>query len=250
MFNNHHYNAPGGSYSRLYADMAEQTHLLIAGATGSGKSTVINGIINALLHDTPDDDRFYFIDLKRVELGDYRFLPHTLGYADDIGSAKRVLQSALDTIEARYRDMQRRRIKRYDGAHIYVIIDEFADLMTTAKKEVLPLIQRIGQIGRAAAVHIIAATQCPLATIIPTTVKVNFTAILGLRTATKAHSRNIIDRAGCEDLPDPRTTNTAYGYYQRGANTDLYQLPMVPEAERMRLVDYWTNYSRPAWRVC
>ena len=94
----HTYTAPGGSYSRLYADMASKPHLLIAGKTGSGKSTVLNGIIHALLHDTPDADRFIMIDLKKVELSDYKYIPHLHKYADDGQSALQALQQALREI--------------------------------------------------------------------------------------------------------------------------------------------------------
>lgn len=240
----HHYTAPDGSYSRLYADMARQTHLLIAGAAGSGKSTIINGILHAMLHSTPAEVRFILIDLKRVELDEYRFLPHVHSYADSAPAALDALQRALDTIEARYTDMQRRRLKKYDGSHLYVIIDELADLMTTAPKQARPLIQRIMQIGRAAAVHVIAATQCPLSCVIPTPIKVNFTASLGLMTRSAQDSRNIIFRPGCEQLPYPPDAGVAYGYYVKGPKTELYQLPQVDDTERRRIIAYWDR--RPA----
>ena len=237
------YTAPGGSYSRLYADMADQPHLLIAGATGSGKSTVIQGILHALLHDAPTDDRFIFIDLKRVELDEYRYLPHVHTYADDAPSALQALQTALNLIEARYMDMQRRHIRKYDGSHIYVIIDELADLLTVAKAEATPLLQRITQIGRAARVHLIGATQIPIAKIISTEIKVNFTAKLGLMTATAQDSRNIIGVKGCEKLPYPPDAGHAFGYYLRGPKLELYQLPQTPESERLRVITHWERQS-------
>lgn len=237
------YTTPGGSYSRLYADMAQQKHLLIAGATGSGKSTALDGILHAILHGSPADDRLILIDIKKVELIDYHELPHLHSYADDVPSALQALQTAIDIMLARYTDMQRRRIKTYDGSNLYVIIDELADLMTTAPKQVTPLIQRIAQLGRSASCHLIAATQCPITAVIPTPIKVNFPAKLGLMTATAQDSRNIIARTGCEKLPYPPDTHEAYGYYLRGPKCDLYQLPMVPEAERRRIIDHWTRQS-------
>ena len=237
------YTAPGGSYSRLYADMANQTHLLIAGASGSGKSVVISGILHALLHDTPAADRFILIDLKRVELDEYRDLPHVITYADDAPGALQALQTALDTIEARYTYMKPRRLRIYDGSHIYVIIDELADLMTTAGKQAEPLLQRISQIGRGARVHLIMATQSPITKIITTPIKVNMTASLGLMTRSAQDSRNIIYKAGCEKLPYPPDAGEAYGYYMRGPKCDLYQIPMVPDAERRRVIDHWTRKS-------
>lgn len=237
------YTTPGGPYSRLYADMANQTHLLIAGASGSGKSVVISGILHALLHDTPAADRFILIDLKRVELDEYRYIPHTIAYADDAPGALQALQTALDTIEARYTYMKPRRLRTYDGSHIYVIIDELADLMTTAGKQAEPLLQRISQIGRGARVHLIMATQSPITKVITTPIKVNMTSSLGLMTRSAQDSRNIIYRAGCEKLPYPPDAGEAYGYYMRGPKCDLYQIPMVPDAERRRVIDHWTRQT-------
>lgn len=229
---------PGGSRAAVYADMSKQTHILIAGKTGSGKSVVINGIIHALLVDNaPGQVSFIMIDPKRVELVQYKALPHCLYYASEPGQPVAALRYALNIIERRYKDMQQQRQRKYTGGAVYVIIDELADLMTTARREVLPLLQRIAQIGRAANVHIIAATQCPLAEIIPTPLKVNFDSIIGLKTATRQHSRNIIDRPGCEDLPP-----YGYGYYITPAGFSLEKLPMIPDAELNRVIDHWSRY--------
>ena len=237
------YSVPGGSYSRLFADIARQPHALIAGTTGSGKSTVINGLFHALLHSTPAEVGFILIDLKKVELDEYRHLPHVRTYADDVPSALQALQTAIDIMTARYTDMQRRHIRQYDGSHLYVIIDELADLMTTAPKQATPMIQRITQLGRGAACHVIAATQCPISSVIPTPIKVNFPAKLGLMTATAQDSRNIIGRPGCEKLPYPPDAREAYGYYLRGPKCELYQLPKVTDAERQRVINHWTRQS-------
>ena len=230
------YTTPAGSYSRLYADMAAQPHMLIAGATGSGKSVVINGIIHALLYQSPATVGLILIDVKRVELCEYKRLPHTITYADDVPGAVNALQAAINITEARYKDMQRRRQRLYSGSDIYVIIDELADLMTTAKRLVMPLIQRLCQIGRAARVHVIAATQCPIAAVIPTPIKVNFDSRLGLRTRSAQDSRNILGLAGCERLP-----RYGQGYYMTPEGIDCYKLPMADEADRQRLINYWSG---------
>ena len=237
------WTTPAGEYSRLYADMLEQPHLLIAGATGSGKSVIINGMIYAAMYDSPAVNRFILIDVKRVELSDYKRLPHTIAYADDVKSAINALNLALMHTEARYKDMQRRKLRMYDGAHIYVIIDELADLMTTAKRQAMPLIQRLCQIGRAARVHVVAATQCPLAAVIPTPIKVNFDARVGLRTRSAQDSRNILGMTGCECLP-----RYGLGYYMRPEGIDKYKIPMVADADRLRMVDYWTH-TKPKKRL-
>ena len=127
------WETPQGSYYNLFADMLKQPHLLVAGATGSGKSVVINGIITTALKDSPAAVQFIFIDPKRVELVDYRPLPHTLKYASEPGDMVQALQYAMDTTESRYRAMQARHEKNYSGGAVYVVIDELADLMTTNK---------------------------------------------------------------------------------------------------------------------
>lgn len=231
---------PGGNRPVVYTELSKQTHVLIAGKTGSGKSVVINGIIYSLLIDAlPNEVQFIFIDPKRVELCQYKTMPHCIMYASEPGQPKTALQTALNITENRYKTMQRNGQKKYTGGHVYVIIDELADLILTAKKDVLPLIQRICQIGRAANVHIIAATQCPLTKVIPTEIKVNFDCIIGLKTATKQHSRNIIDRPGCECLP-----RYGYGYIITPEGINLYKLPMIEEKELDRVVLHWTNRKK------
>lgn len=237
------WETPQGSYYNLFADMLKQPHLLVAGATGSGKSVVINGIITTALKDSPAAVQFIFIDPKRVELVEYKPLPHTLKYASEPGDMVQALQYAMDTTESRYRAMQARHEKNYSGGAVYVVIDELADLMTTNRKQVQPLIQRLAQIGRAANVHIIAATQCPLSAVIPTPIKVNFDSRVGLRTRSKQDSRNILGLPGCETLP-----RYGQGYYMTSAGLQLYNIPMYSPAEVQRLVDYWKHHSRPRLR--
>lgn len=210
----------------MYADMLQQPHLLIAGATGSGKSVIINGLIYTAMQDAPREREFILIDPKRVELVDFKHLSHTIQYASEPDDIVNALETALTVTERRYKIMQRQHAKKYDGSHVYVIIDELADLMTTDKKRVQPLIQRLGQIGRAARVHVIAATQCPLACVIPTPIKVNFDARVGLRTRSAQDSRNILGIAGCEKLP-----RYGKGYYMTPEGMEKVDIPMIPEAE-------------------
>ena len=191
----------GGQVPALFADMLNQPHLLIAGASGSGKSVLLNGLVCAILRHHPNQKKMILIDPKRTELNEYARMPHTLRHATEPDEIIDALHYAMGIVNARYKSMQRRKERTYGGKDVYVIIEEFADLMTTAKKETLPTVQRLCQIGRAAKVHVILVTQCPLATVIPTAVKVNFTAICGLRTATRQQSRNILDMPGLEQLP-------------------------------------------------
>lgn len=235
-----YWTTPRMEYYSLYADMLQQTHLLIAGATGSGKSVVINGIITTSLKDSPAQVQYILIDPKRVELSQYRRLPHCIAYASEPGSMIQALHAALDIIENRYKAMQKQGARKYTGSHIYIVIDELADLMTTNKKQVQPLIQRIAQIGRAANVHIIAATQCPLSAVIPTPIKVNFDSRVGLRTRSKQDSRNILGCAGCECLP-----SYGQGYYMTAQGIELYRIPMYDNATTTHLIQHWTRQNKP-----
>ena len=230
------YRSPGGAYYKLYMDMAQQPHLLIAGATGSGKSVIINGIIYTLLLRCPDKAGLILIDPKRVELVQYKDCPHCLYYASEPDTIVKALKIALDVINNRYQRMQTAQQRKYTGSDIYVIIDELADLMTTNKREVAPLLQRIAQIGRAARVHIVAATQCPLAIVIPTQIKVNFDARVGLRTRSAQDSKNILGVNGCEQLP-----RYGQGFYMRPEGTQLYNIPMHTDAQINSIVNHWTS---------
>ena len=230
----------------IYKDMLNQTHLLIAGTTGSGKSVLINGLIHtALSLNSSLSAEFIFIDLKRVELCQYKDLPHCKMYADNINSSISALETALRITEERYQVMQQANIKKYNSSVLYVVIDELADLMTVNKKAVVPLLQRICQIGRAANVHVIAATQCPLATVIPTQIKVNFDTRVGLRTLSAQDSRNILGVSGCECLPK-------YGkaYYMSPDYTELQliDIPMINDSELNNIVTFWKK-SIPHYEI-
>ena len=224
-----------GTVYTLYDDMLKQTHLLVAGATGSGKSVVINGIIYNGLYNSPDDFKMILDDPKRVELSMYRDLPHTLRYASEPEEMVQALKYAMKETERRYQAMQAAKIRKYNGGDLYVIIDELADLMTTNKKQIQPLIQRLCQIGRAAKVHVIAATQCPLSCVISTPIKVNFISKVALRTMCAQDSRNIMGKTGCELLP-----KYGKGYYITENNEQLYNIPMYTDDELQEVVDYWT----------
>lgn len=237
------WTTPQGDYYELYKDMLKQPHLLIAGATGSGKSVVINGLIYTALYDSPAAVEFILIDPKRVELVDYKTLPHTLKYASEPGDMVQALELAMTITESRYKTMQAQRVKKYGGGAVYVIIDELADLMTTDRRHVQPIIQRLCQIGRAANVHVIAATQCPLAAVIPTPIKVNFDSRVALRTRSAQDSRNILGVKGCELLP-----RYGQGYYMTPDGLKLYNIPMQTPDELSRQVTYWKR-TRPRYKL-
>lgn len=232
----HMITSMGGEVPAIFSDMLSQPHLLIAGASGSGKSVLLNGLLCAIARYHPAQKQMILIDPKRVELNEFSKLPHTITHATDTESIISALNSASDIVERRYKEMQKRGERTYTGADIYVVIEEFADLMTTAKKRTLPVVQRICQIGRAAKVHVILVTQCPLAKIIPTEIKVNFTAICGLHTATRQQSRNIIDMPGLELLP-------RYGQciYQTPCGVHRYVIPYTGDEERRKITSFYFN---------
>lgn len=219
----------------LFDHMIEQKHLLIAGCTGSGKSVLLNGLIYTGLFKGPDKIKYVFIDVKKVELIQYKDVPHTLCYADTVPAAVNALDCTIKECMTRFEYMQKKRIKKYDGPHIYVIIDELADLMATAKKQVTPLLQRICQLGRAANIHVIACTQCPLASIIPTAIKVNFDARVGLHVISKQDSRNIMECTGLELLP-------AFGFcwYRFPGYTIKATIPYITDDTINEMIKHWT----------
>jgi S-DNA-T family DNA segregation ATPase FtsK/SpoIIIE len=153
----------------------------------------------------------------------------------------KALRQAVELMENRLRQMHSVGERVWSGSQIYVVIDELADLLTTAKVEVVPLLQRICQLGRAAGVHCIAATQCLLASVLPTQVRVNFAAIVCLRTATKQQSRFIVDKTGAELFPDPKVEGKALAYYRTGADIKQFEVYRVPEDEQNRLIEWWTS---------
>ena len=236
------YITPEAEVYTKFLRLAERPHLLIAGATGSGKSVALNGIIHSLLvRYSPFDCQFILIDPKKVELQQYRDLPHTFRYADNHPDIVRALQFALDETDRRFDAMQKDGTKEYDGPHMYVIIDELADLMVSIKNETLPLLQRLAQIGRAARIHIIACSQNVMAQTIPTVLKCNFSTILGLRTCNKAQSRFLISAGGCEMLPDPKREGKGYGYLRDGADLEKILIYKYPDEEINRVINWWKS---------
>lgn len=236
------YRTPAGTVYKPFLHLAECPHLLIAGATGSGKSVALNGIIHSLLMtSSPVRCMFVLIDPKKVELVQYNDLPHVARYASDHPEIVRSLQWAVEETDRRFSEMQRKGIREYDGPHLYVVIDELADLMVSIKKETLPLLQRLAQVGRAARVHVIACTQNVLAVTIPTVLKCNFSTVLGLRTCNAQQSRFLISATGCEMLPDPKREGKGYGFIRDGADLEKILIYKYPEEETEAVLKWWTT---------
>lgn len=202
-------------------DLASMPHLLIAGATGAGKSVAINVLLTSLLYSKkPDEVKFVLIDPKRVELKPYKllkdhFLPKIPGMEDQIivtdpQKAVSALRSVVREMEHRYELLEKcgvRNIGEYnkkmkDGAMFYlvVVIDELADLMITAGREVEEPITRLAQMARAVGIHLIVATQRPSVDVITGIIKANFPSRIAFQVASKVDSRTILDVSGAEQL--------------------------------------------------
>lgn len=235
------YVTPTGSVFELYETMLNQSHLLVAGATGSGKSVLINSLISTAVYNSPAKVQLVLLDPKTTELWQWAQLPHTIRYAYDTADMIKALRESVELMENRLRHMHSVGERVWAGSQIYIVIDELADLLTTNKADAVPLLQRICQLGRAAGIHCIAATQCLLASVLPTQIRVNFPAVVCLRTATKQQSRFICDATGAEMFPDPKTEGKALAYFRTGADIRRFEVYRVPDDEQQRLLAWWES---------
>ncbi len=209
------------------ADLAKMPHLLIAGATGAGKSGCINALISSILFRcTPEEVRFIMVDPKMLELSIYNDIPHLLApVVVDPKMASGALKWAVSEMENRYRTMAQftaRNITDFNAKmarlrqeapteedrdeipdalpYIVVVIDELADLMMTAPSDIESSLARLAQMARAVGIHLIIATQRPSVNVITGTIKANFPTRIAFRVASKVDSRTIIDANGGEKL--------------------------------------------------
>ena len=236
------WKCPKITVSNLCLDMQNQAHILIAGSTGSGKSVLVNSFIYSMLYKSPEKLELILIDPKRVELVKYRKLPQCRKYATENRDIIAALSHAIDTMEKRYKQMQRHGTVKYDGSEIWIIIDELADLMTTCKKQVTPLLCRLTQLGRAANIHVLAATQRPTREIITGQIKVNLDCRIALRCPARQDSVNIIGRGGAELLP--RYGN---GYYMVPAGITLEEIPYTEPETINNTIEHWTKQKPLLW---
>ncbi len=199
----------------VMANLAKMPHLLIAGATGAGKSVAVNSIIcSILLKATPEDVRMLMVDPKRIELSCYEDIPHLLHpVVVDPKLASRALQWAVREMERRYQIMEEKRVKNIasyneacadgDGERlplIVIIIDELADLMMVSSREVEDAVARLAQMARAAGMHLILATQRPSVDVLTGLIKANFPTRMSFKVSSKIDSRTILDTSGAEHL--------------------------------------------------
>ena len=196
----------------IFSDIEDMPHLLIAGATGSGKSVVIHSLITSLLYkNSPATLKLILIDPKRVELSIYEGLPHLVSpVLTDSKKAASVFRWAISEMERRYElllQAGRRDIKGYNIDHsqdpipyLLIVVDELADLMTTYGREVEGSVIRLAQMARATGIHLVLSTQRPSVEVITGLIKANITNRIALQVPSQVDSRTILDASGAEKL--------------------------------------------------
>lgn len=256
--------------AKYVADLAKMPHLLIAGATGAGKSVGVNTLVMSILYKaSPDEVKFIMVDPKRLELGLYADIPHlSTPIITDPKRAAVALRWAVTEMERRYKDLAGYAVRNIDGyndkikgylkegrlddngdpyrklPYIVIIIDELADLMMVSGKEVEESITRLAQMARAVGIHLVLATQRPSVDVITGLIKANFPARISFRVSSKVDSRTIIDGNGAESLlgqgdmlflpPGNSNVTRVHGAY-------------VNEAEIGKVVEFIKAQGRPEY---
>ncbi len=241
----------------VVADLAKMPHLLVAGTTGSGKSVAVNTMIcSILMTKTPQDLRLILVDPKMLELSMYDDIPHLLvPVVTNPHKAAKALNWAVYEMERRYQLMSDAKVRNLEGYNkaaekqegaerlpqIVIIIDELADLMMVAGKEVEQAICRIAQKARAAGLHLILATQRPSVDVITGLIKANLPSRLSFQVSSKIDSRTILDQMGAEQL-----LGMGDGLFLSGGR-DLKRVhcAFVSDAEVMELVEHLKAQGEP-----
>jgi S-DNA-T family DNA segregation ATPase FtsK/SpoIIIE len=242
----------GVSGEPVAADLAKMPHLLIAGATGSGKSVCINSIIGCLLmHNAPEDVRIVLIDPKRVELANFAHIPHLVfskiitDVEDVLGTLKAVIHE-MDSRYRRFASVGVRNVEAYNKSprathklpYWVIIIDELADLMMAAPIEVERQTCRLAQLARATGIHLVIATQRPSVDVVTGLIKANFPTRIAFAVSSQVDSRTILDGGGAEKLlgrGDMLFMPTDASKPKR------LQGSFVSDAELDRIVAWWTS---------
>lgn len=251
------------------ADLGKMPHLLVAGATGAGKSVCLNSILLSFLYKArPEEVKLLLIDPKRIELAVYADLPHLVHpVVTDMSHAKNALDWAVHEMDNRYDGMARlgvRNIASYNQKlkelgkdrpadlvdlefmpYLVIIIDELADLMLTAAKEVETSIVRLAQLARAAGIHMVLATQRPSVDVVTGLIKANFPCRISFQVTSKHDSRTILDTVGAEHL----LGRGDMLFKPSGGRLQRLHGAFVSDDEVIRVVDFWKKQQAPSYKV-
>jgi len=239
----------GAGGEAVAADLTRMPHLLIAGATGSGKTVCLNSIISCLLlHNSPDDVRFIMIDPKRVELVTFNGVPQLLApVVVDTAKALKALRWLNQEMDNRYRQFAKAGARNIEGynkdrppaevlPYLVLLIDELADLMMTSSDEVEHTLCRLAQLSRATGIHLVVATQRPSVDVVTGLIKANFPTRISFAVTSQVDSRTILDMVGAEKLLG--RGDMLYMPTEAGKPKRL-QGSFVSDVEIERLVYFW-----------
>lgn len=251
------------------ADLTRMPHLLVAGATGAGKSVCLNGILLSLLYRTqPEEMRLLLVDPKRIEMAMYADEPHLIHpVVTEMSEAKNALDWAVHEMDQRYEAMARmgvrnvasynQRLASYNGQlppdladleplpYLVIVIDELADLMMTAAREVETSIVRLAQLARAAGIHMILATQRPSVDVVTGLIKANFPCRISFQVTSRHDSRTILDQAGAEHL----LGRGDMLFKPSGGRLQRLHGPFLSDEEVQNVVGYWKHHLVPSYKV-
>jgi S-DNA-T family DNA segregation ATPase FtsK/SpoIIIE len=244
----------GAGGEAVAADLTRMPHLLIAGATGSGKTVCLNSIICCLLlHNSPDDVRFIMIDPKRVELVTFNGVPQLLApVVVDTDKAIKALRWLNQEMDSRYRQFAKARARNIEGynkdralgdalPYLVLLIDELADLMMTASDEVEQTLCRLAQLARATGIHLVVATQRPSVDVVTGLIKANFPTRISFAVTSQVDSRTILDMVGAEKLLG---RGDMLYMPTEASKPKRLQGSFVSDAEIERLVYFWGNQQQ------
>lgn len=231
----------------ISADLSSMPHCIIAGTTGSGKSVCLNSFLTSLLFQSiPESIQFVLIDPKKVELSQYENLNNYLltPIITEVYKVYIALSNVIEEMNHRYYLLKSKKCKNIEEYNsksetllnrIVIVVDELADLYATSKNEIEPLLIRIAQLGRAAGIHLILATQYPSCKIVSSELKVNIPTKIVFSLGTKRQSITILDQPGAEKL-----LGKGDGLYCDGKTSNLirFQCPFVSSEEIDKLIDF------------
>lgn len=251
------------------ADLAKMPHLLVAGATGQGKSVCLNAMLTSLLLEkTPDELKLLLVDPKRVEMGMYEDESHLVHpVVKEVQDAKNALNWAVHEMDERYTRMSRLNTKNITGynqrlaslqgklppdladlepmPYIAIVIDELADLMLQCRKDVEPCIIRLAQLARACGIHMIIATQRPSVDVVTGLIKANFPCRICFRVSSRQDSMTTLGTSGAEKL----LGNGDMFYNPNGGQLTRLHGPFLRDEDVQAVVDYWKKQAKPEYGV-